>query len=112
MLTEISSDADIKVVKILPQRFDASVAPQIRDALVTLAREGTAKVVLDLQHVKFVDSSGLGAMVSGFKALGGKGDFVLCGVADGVLGMLQLTRMDRVFAVVPDIEAACARLRA
>ncbi|RQS72012.1 anti-sigma factor antagonist [Burkholderia sp. Bp8963] len=112
MLTEMSNSGDIKVIKVLPQRFDASVAPQIRDELVSLARQGVAKLVLDLQCVKFVDSSGLGAMVSGFKALGGKGDIVLCGVADGVKSMLQLTRMDRVFAVVPDTDAACAHLQA
>ncbi|WP_241290137.1 STAS domain-containing protein [Burkholderia stabilis] len=111
MLTELSNAGDIKVVKILPQRFDASIAPQIRDELVALARQGVAKVVLDLQCVKFVDSSGLGAMVSGFKALGGKGDIVLCGVTEGVRNMLQLTRMDRVFNVASDTEAACAHLQ-
>jgi anti-sigma B factor antagonist len=112
MLTETSNAGDIKVIKVLPQRFDASIAPQIRDQLVALVRLGAAKIVLDLQSVKFVDSSGLAAMVSGFKALDGKGDIVLCGVADSVQNMLRLTRMDRVFAVVADTESACARLKA
>ncbi len=112
MLTETTSSGDIRVLKVLPARFDASVAPKIRDELVGLARQGIVKVVLDLHGVQFVDSSGLGAMVSGFKALGGKGEIVLCGVEEGVRNMLKLTRMDRVFTVVSDTEAACARLQA
>jgi anti-anti-sigma factor len=110
MLTEMTSSGDIRVLKVLPSRFDASVAPKIRDELIALARQGVFKVVLDLQCVQFIDSSGLGAMVSGFKALGSSGELVLCGVEVGVHNMLKLTRMDRVFVVVSDTEEACARL--
>lgn len=110
MLTEMTTSGDIRVLKVLPPRFDASVAPKIRDELIALARQGVVKIVLDLQCVQFIDSSGLGAMVSGFKALGGRGELVLCGVEDGVQNMLKLTRMDRVFAVVSDTDAACVRL--
>jgi len=112
MLTEISRVGDIAVLKLLHARFDASIAPKIKSEIVALIEQGERKLVLDLQCVQFVDSSGLGAMVSIFKALGGKGDIVLCRVAEGVHSMLRLTRMDRVFTIDDDAVAACARLGA
>ncbi len=42
--------------------------------------KGENRIVPDLAAVRFVDSSGIGALVSALKALGGKGDIVLCGV--------------------------------
>ena len=46
-----------------------------------------------------MDSSGLGAVVSSLKMLGGKGDLVICGLKDMVMRMFKLTRMDRVFHI-------------
>ncbi|CAB3746189.1 MULTISPECIES: STAS domain-containing protein [Burkholderia] len=107
-MTETTALDDITLMKIRVTRFDTFVAPRIRDELLDLVRQGARKIVLDLQQVAFVDSSGLGAMVSGVKALDGQGDIVLCGASDAVRTLLRLTRMDRVFRIVADFDAACA----
>ncbi|WP_176049688.1 STAS domain-containing protein [Burkholderia sp. BCC1644] len=111
MLTETTTLDDITLMQIRVARFDSFVAPRIRDDLVGLVQQGAHRIVVDLQHVSFVDSSGLGAMVSGYKALDRRGDIVLCGASDAVRTLLRLTRMDRVFHVVADVDAACAYLR-
>lgn len=110
MLVEVDHQDEVAVVTVLTPRFDAAVAPTVRSEVVTRMEEGLRHVVIDLHHVQFVDSSGLGALVSIFKALGGRGDLVLCGVAGSVRSMLQLTRMDRIFPIEADVDAACAKL--
>jgi anti-sigma B factor antagonist len=51
------------------------------------------------RNVDFMDSSGLGAMVSVLKTLGGAGALTVCNVKGGVLSLLKLTRMDKVFTI-------------
>ena len=48
-----------------------------------------------------MDSTGVGAIFSTLKTLDGKGDMVLCCVAAELMGLLKLTRMDRVFGIYP-----------
>lgn len=110
MLVEVDHQDEVAVVTVLASRFDAAVAPIVRSEVVARTEEGLRRIVIDLRHVQFVDSSGLGALVSIFKALGGSGEVVLCGVAGSVRSMLQLTRMDRIFPIEADVHAACAKL--
>jgi anti-sigma B factor antagonist len=60
--------------------------------------------------VRFIDSSGLGAIVSMLKLIGREGDLVLCGVTDPVMSLFKLTRMDRVFQMFPSEHDALAAL--
>ncbi len=73
--------------------------------------KGENRIVPDLAAVRFVDSSGIGALVSALKALGGKGDIVLCGVAAPVAQMFSLARLDRLFQTFPRREEALASSR-
>jgi anti-sigma B factor antagonist len=111
VLTETTRLDDITLIKLQVAHFDSSVAPQIRKDLIGVVQNGARKVILDLQQVKFVDSSGLGAMVSGYKALNGQGNVVLCNTSDAVRTLLRLTRMDCVFRIVEDFDAAYKFLR-
>jgi anti-sigma B factor antagonist len=100
----------ILVLKLIEKRLDASVAAAFKEQVVGYINQGHKRIVLDLANVDFIDSSGLGAMVSCLKLAGVKGRIALCGVAGPVLSMLQLTRMDKVFAVHPTAEQALAAL--
>jgi anti-sigma B factor antagonist len=72
--------------------------------MAVLINQGTNQVVMDLSAVKFMDSTGLGSLVSVLKLLGGKRDLILCGVKGMLQDLFKLTRMDRVFVIV-DTEA-------
>ena len=59
-----------------------------------------ARVVLDMAGVKFVDSSGLGALISCLRqANGRKGDLRLCEMSRTVRALFELMRMHRVFNI-------------
>lgn len=68
-------------------------------------------VVIDMSEVAFVDSEGLGALVSGLKAArqGGR-RFALCALRPHAEALLEVTRLRRVFEAYPDVESAFAAM--
>jgi len=93
---------DVLVVKPLEKRMEASVALDFKEKIAGFINDGNDFIVLDLSAVDFIDSSGLGAIVSILKMLGRRGDLVISGVRQTVMSMFKLTRMDRVFRMFPD----------
>lgn len=83
-------------------RLTAATAPAFKDEVARLIDDGYDKLVIDLSEVSFVDSSGLGALVGLLKKVGNRGEVVLCHPADSVMQMFRITRMDRVFKMLPD----------
>jgi anti-sigma B factor antagonist len=90
---------NILVVRPLDARIDASSAPDFKGRMLDWIQEGNASILLDLSEVDFIDSSGLGAIVSSLKAVGHEGDLVICGVRETVMSLFRLTRMNRVFQI-------------
>jgi len=110
MNIESKKTGDVLVVMPMEKRLDAKVAVGFKEAMVEFISNGNHQIVLDLSGVDFVDSSGLGAIVSSLKVLGRKGDIVISGVGASVLQMFSLTRMDKVFKMFPTQEAAIGAL--
>jgi anti-sigma B factor antagonist len=99
-------------MKPLERRIDAATSAAFKGTMVDRINSGRRRIVLDLSEVDFVDSSGLGAMVSSLKAIGDEGDLVLCGVRETVMSLFRLTRMNRVFSMFGGREEAVASLKA
>ena len=61
------------------------------------------KVVFDLRELRFVDSSGLGAILSCLRQLNGKGgELKLCGMTKPVRALFELVRMHKIFDIYVD----------
>ena len=83
------------------RRLDAVIAVQFKDMMRDIIAQKEGRVILDLSNVQFVDSSGLGAIVSIYKLLGSKRVFELANPTITVSKVLKLTRMDSVFTIHP-----------
>jgi anti-sigma B factor antagonist len=94
---------DCLVVKLCFERFDASLVPEFKRQFAELMPPKPTPLALDMSAVKFVDSSALGALVAVHKLVAGSG-VKMVGVTSAVLGLLKLTRMDRVFSLVEQLE--------
>ena len=80
---------------------DLSWSQQVRDAI--LAALGRGDVGVELSQVGYIDSSGIAALVEGLQQSRQRGlRFALVAVSDAVRAVLELARLDRVFALVPD----------
>ena len=90
---------DVLVLELLEDNLDASNVSEFRDAAHSLIQEH-AKVVLDMAGVRFVDSSGLGALISLLRQTNSRrGDFRLCMLSRTVRALFELMRMNRVFNI-------------
>ena len=83
--------------------LDAASSEVLRSTLRELADEVTenGRLVIDLSDVPFLDSAGLGAVISGVRAVHAKGaNVVLSGPRPSVANLLRTTEIDQVVEVV------------
>ena len=72
----------------------------LRDALRDLVASGHKKILLNLSDVSYIDSSGIGELVSGFTSVSNQGgDLKLLGLTKRVKDLLQITKLYTVFDV-------------
>lgn len=103
---DVSTERDIAVV--VPRgRLNMVAAKQLRETLAEVVASGTNRVVVDLGETTFLDSSGLGALVSGLKAARqAGGDLRVARPTPEVLAVFQLTNIDKVLRPRPDVASA------
>lgn len=102
---EARLQAGLLLVRVLEDRIDAASAIQFKERMRELSQTRSARVVLDLSRVGFLDSSGLGAVVAVMKLLGPDRTLELACLTPTVEKVFRLTRMDSVFVIhtkVPD----------
>ncbi len=106
---EVNTHDGVPVLAVAGE-VDVSTAPRLRQELVELAAAGNERVVVDLGLVEFLDSTGLGILVSGlkrFRTMGG--DLLLVCTQPRVLKVFEITGLTRVFSIhesVPDAVTA------
>ena len=89
--------------------LDLTTAPRLREQLVQVIVEGQPRLVVDLQAVDFVDSTGLGVLVGLLKrARSQGGDLRLVSTRSGLTKILEMTALDRAFPLADSVDAALA----
>lgn len=99
---------DVTVVELLVDTLDAFNSEEVRAELGDVAA-AHPKTVVDLGRVKFVDSTGCGALVKVQKAFqSGGGDLRLCNPTPNVKTVLDMVRLNRVLGMFPTRDLAVA----
>lgn len=89
------------VLLIKDESIDIQNASELREELLKLIRDGQNKILLDLQKVRFIDSSGLGALVYSLReAHKAKGIIRVSGLSEHVASMFSITRLNKIFEIV------------
>ena len=84
---------------------------QLHDSLRRLVTEGTNRIILNLEKVKFIDSSGLGEIVAGYSTLKAHGgSLVLVNMPDRVVDLMTITKLYTVFDVFDSESAALSAM--
>lgn len=90
-------------------RFDNYTSSEVRQMLEEATQTHPAYIVVNLQDVGFVDSTGLAILVQGMKrSRQNDGDLLLCGLQQQVRMVFELTRLDRAFGIYPTERDAVA----
>jgi len=105
---EIAVDkiGSIAVATVPVDELDAGNAGEFKRDIAPVLQANT-RLVLDLSRLRFVDSSGLGAMVFCHREFSAKsGDLKLCGMSKRVRGLFELVRLHRIFDIYGTKEEA------
>ena len=87
--------------------LNARSAEEAKQIFRDLVEQGVNQVIVDLQEVPFIDSSGLAALVSGLKTLNEKeGSLKLASLQSQADLLFRLTMFDKVFEIYPDVDSA------
>ncbi|MGR3761481.1 STAS domain-containing protein [Roseobacteraceae bacterium NS-SX3] len=101
-----------QIVTVNAERIDAAMAIQFKEDMRAETESGPPRVILDLSRVKFIDSSGLGAIVAAMKQLGSGRKLDLAGLTPMVDKVFRLTRMDTIFDLYGSLDEAIAAEKA
>lgn len=108
MELEIRTKQDDKVCTlVLEGEVDVYTAPRLKEELVSLISAGCTHLIVDLEKVAFIDSSGLGVLVSALRRAREKDGAVriVC-TRESILKIFRITGLDKVFPIFSDASEA------
>src|SRR6478609_3209148 len=89
--------------------IDLHVSPAITESLNAMIKKKPERIVIDLSRVTYIDSSGIAVLILAMQeveAYGGK--FFLSGLQETLRSIFETSRLERVFRIFPDVDAALA----
>ena len=95
------------LIKILEPKLTSNVAPELKAEVVMLHHENFKNMIFDLSDVQYCDSSGLSAILVGFRMCRDQnGTFVLTGVQDHVRKLISISQLDTMLTQLPTVNEA------
>jgi anti-sigma B factor antagonist len=108
-LTLETRDVDGRTIVAVGGEIDVYTAPKLRDKITELVAAGTYDLVIDMEAVEFLDSTGLGVLVGGLKKVRAHdGSLQLVCNQDRLLKIFRITGLAKVFVIHESAEAALA----
>jgi anti-sigma B factor antagonist len=96
-------------VLTLRGEIDVYTAPRLRQAIIDLVDGGASRIVVDMEKVDFLDSTGLGVLVGGLKRVRmQEGSLSIVTSQDKILKIFDITGLNKVFPVHRSVEDAVA----
>lgn len=95
------------VIHVHEARLTSGVAPELKAEIVMLHHEDFANLIVDLSDVQYCDSSGLSALLVGYRLCrDAGGTYVLTNVQDHVRKLISISQLDSMLNVIPTINEA------
>lgn len=92
------------VFSLEEENLNSVYAPNLKSEFVILANEGIQNLILDLTAVKYVDSSGLSAILTANRLWKSLGNFILTGIEHpSVKKLIEISRLDTVLTIIPTV---------
>ncbi len=92
------------VMTLQEENLNSLMAPDLKSEFVILRNEGVPNFILDLSEVKFVDSSGLSAILTANRLWKDIGTFILTGASHPhVKKLIEISRLHTVLTIIPTL---------
>jgi anti-anti-sigma factor len=95
------------VLTLDEENLNSTIAPGLKSDLIFLNQEGVRNLILDLSNVRFVDSSGLSAILTGHRMWKDTGALILAGnLHPMVIKLIEISRLESILVMIPTVEEA------
>jgi anti-sigma B factor antagonist len=102
-----TTQRDGVAVLTLRGEIDVYTAPRMRQAIVDLVDAGSLNIVVDMEKVDFLDSTGLGVLVEGLKRVRTRnGNLSIVVTQDKILKIFDITGLNKAFPIHSSLEDA------
>ena len=89
--------------------IDVYTAPKLREKLISLVEEGSYQLIVDMEGVEFLDSTGLGVLVGGLKRVRAHDGWIdLVCSQSRILRIFKITGLNKVFSIHNSVDEAIA----
>ena len=93
------------VFSLEEENLNSLMAPSLKSEFVFLRNEGVRHLIFDLSNVKFVDSSGLSAILTANRLWKGYGTFILTGTQHPpVQKLIEISRLESILTIIPTVQ--------
>ena len=105
MKYSVDKQENYSVFSVQEDNLNSVLAPDLKSEFVIQSNEGVENLILDLSAVKFVDSSGLSAILTANRLWKDFGSFILTGVAHpSVQKLIEISRLESILTIIPTVE--------
>jgi len=92
------------VFSLEDENLNSVIAPDLKSEFLMMRNTGVMNMILNLEAVNFVDSSGLSAILTGNRLWKG-GSFVLTGVnSEAIKKLITISKLDSILKIVPTVQ--------
>ncbi len=89
------------------ENLNSVIAPDLKSEFIFLRNEGVRNLIFDLSKVKYVDSSGLSAILTANRLWKDYGSYVITGIVHpSVEKLIKISRLDTILAIIPTVVEA------
>ena len=107
MKYSIDKQEQYAVLTLEEENLNSSYAPAFKSDLILLNQEGIRNLILDLSKVKYVDSSGLSAILTGHRIWKEQGCFVIAGQLQPIVSkLIDISRLQSILTLIPTVSEA------
>jgi len=92
------------LITIEEENINSLLAPHLKSEFVIIKNEGAKNLILNLEKVNFIDSSGLSAILTANRLWADTGSFIVTGVEnENVKKLISISRLDTVLNIIPTV---------
>jgi anti-sigma B factor antagonist len=105
-VSDYTTDDDLTVINVEGE-IDVYTAPKLREKLIDLVNKGKYHLLVDMEKVEFLDSTGLGVLVGGLKRVRAHdGSLELVCTQERILKIFRITGLTKVFGILDSVDDA------
>lgn len=103
---EVRKEKEVAIIDVIGE-LEFSISESFDATVKSLIKEGLNKIIVNFAQANYIDSSGLGVLISGLQsARQNQGDLRLCSLDENIRDVLNMTRLINYFKIFPSVKEA------